>query len=121
MIFNLYNIILSLNRIFVYHDCIFLEKTFSSYLDAPRLRHDRGDVDGDYEKSPHKLESTMRMGGQEHFYFETNATLAKPVDNCREMEIFASCQNVAHAQHREIYKIRVLFLFSNCLFFSIYK
>ena len=99
----------------------FLEKTFSSYLDAPRLRHDRGDVDGDYEKSPHKLESTMRMGGQEHFYFETNATLAKPVDNCREMEIFASCQNVAHAQHREIYKIRVLFLFSNYLFFSIYK
>jgi len=39
------------------------------------------------------------MGGQEHFYFETNAAFAKPVDNCREMEVHSSCQNVAHAQH----------------------
>jgi xanthine dehydrogenase molybdopterin-binding subunit B len=39
------------------------------------------------------------MGGQEHFYFETNAAYVKPVDNCREMEVISSCQNVAHAQH----------------------
>jgi len=39
------------------------------------------------------------MGGQEHFYFETNAAIVAPVDNCVGVEIIASCQNVAHAQH----------------------
>ena len=73
--------------------------THNNYLNAPRLSHSVGDVEGAFESSNHKLLSEVRMGGQEHFYIETNATYAKPVDNCREMEVYVSCQNLSHAQN----------------------
>ena len=36
----------------------------------------------------------MRLGGQKHFYMETNACIAIPRGEDGEMEIWASTQNV---------------------------
>lgn len=38
------------------------------------------------------------MGGQEHFYLETNVTLAVPRGEDGEMEIFASTQSATKTQ-----------------------
>lgn len=40
----------------------------------------------------------MYMGGQEHFYFETNAHLAVPGKEDGEMEVFSSTQNPTATQ-----------------------
>ena len=58
----------------------------------------RGDFDGSYCECPHQLEGETRVGGQDHFYLETNGCLAVPKgENC-EMEIFASTQCVDGTQ-----------------------
>ena len=53
--------------------------THKSYLDAPIIGHTVGEVDKSMETDEHILESEARMGGQEHFYFETNAILCSPI------------------------------------------
>jgi xanthine dehydrogenase/oxidase len=59
-------------------------------------------VDGDTEKafkeSDHVFEGVARMGGQEHFYLETNACVAVPKPEDGEMEIWTSTQNPAETQ-----------------------
>ncbi len=42
------------------------------------------------------VEGQVRIGGQEHFYFEPNVTLANPVDT--EMELISSTQNTKMTQ-----------------------
>lgn len=44
------------------------------------------------------VEGEMRMGGQEHFYLETNVTLCIPGEQ-GEMEVFASTQNPTKTQN----------------------
>ncbi|KAH8812815.1 putative xanthine dehydrogenase [Xylogone sp. PMI_703] len=44
------------------------------------------------------LEGTTRIGGQEHFYLETNAVVAVPHPEDGQMEIFASTQNPRETQ-----------------------
>jgi xanthine dehydrogenase/oxidase len=59
-------------------------------------------VDGDTEKAfkeaDHVFEGVARMGGQEHFYLETNACVAVPKPEDGEMEIWTSTQNPAETQ-----------------------
>lgn len=43
----------------------------------------------------------MHIGGQEHFYLETNVTVAVPRGEDNEMELFTSTQNPSEAQVRE--------------------
>jgi xanthine dehydrogenase/oxidase len=74
---------------------------------APRLRHDRGDPDAAFEEAEHKIESSVRMGGQEHFYFETNASYCIPIDNSDEFHIHSSCQNIAEGQHSAAHALGV--------------
>jgi xanthine dehydrogenase/oxidase len=57
----------------------------------------RGDVDGAMARAPHRVSGRVRIGGQEHFYFEPNVTLAQPSDG-GEMLIFASTQNINKTQ-----------------------
>lgn len=52
-----------------------------SYLDAPIIGHTVGEVEKSMKEDDHILESEARMGGQEHFYFETNAILCSPIGN----------------------------------------
>lgn len=40
----------------------------------------------------------MHIGGQEHFYLETNVTLAVPRGEDGEMELFVSTQSAAKTQ-----------------------
>lgn len=53
----------------------------------------KGDTDAAFEKCDYVFTGTARMGGQEHFYLETNACLVVPKPEDGEMEIFASTQN----------------------------
>lgn len=50
------------------------------------------------KNSNHVLEGEMHLGGQEHFYLETNAHLAVPKEEEAEMELFSSCQNPTKTQ-----------------------
>ncbi|RMZ86673.1 hypothetical protein DV736_g6102, partial [Chaetothyriales sp. CBS 134916] len=57
-----------------------------------------GDVDKAFKECDHVFNGTARMGGQEHFYLEAQASLAiwKPEDG--EMEVWASTQNPTETQ-----------------------
>lgn len=52
-----------------------------------------GDPETAFEKSDYVFTGTARIGGQEHFYLETNACIAVPKPEDGEMEIFSSTQN----------------------------
>jgi xanthine dehydrogenase/oxidase len=56
-----------------------------------------GDVDKAFADSDHVLEGEVRIGGQEHFYLETNCSLAIPREE-DEMEIFCSTQHPTEVQ-----------------------
>jgi len=58
-----------------------------------------GDVQKGFEEADHVLEGEMHLGGQEHFYLETNACIALPKNEDGEMELFCSTQNPSAIQH----------------------
>lgn len=51
-----------------------------------------------YDHSPIKLQGSVRVGGQDHFYLEPHGCLAIPKGENDEMEIFASTQSVDGTQ-----------------------
>lgn len=53
----------------------------------------KGDTDEAFKNADHVFTGVVRMGGQEHFYLETNACVAIPKPEDGEMEIYASTQN----------------------------
>ncbi|ODM98964.1 Xanthine dehydrogenase/oxidase [Orchesella cincta] len=57
-----------------------------------------GDVEKGFSEADHILEGEMYLGGQEHFYLETNAAIALPKLEDGEMEIFSSTQNPSEIQ-----------------------
>ena len=57
----------------------------------------RGDVDRVMKQCDMVMEGEMRVGGQEHFYLETNACIVTPSEN-GEMSILASTQNPSKTQ-----------------------
>ncbi|KAJ9656729.1 hypothetical protein H2198_004733 [Neophaeococcomyces mojaviensis] len=57
-----------------------------------------GDVEKAFAECDHVFEGTARMGGQEHFYLETNAALAIPKPEDGELEIWSSTQNPTETQ-----------------------
>jgi xanthine dehydrogenase/oxidase len=52
-----------------------------------------GDTEEAFKNCDYTFTGTARMGGQEHFYLETNACVAIPKPEDGEMEIFSSTQN----------------------------
>uniref|UniRef100_G3PRZ7 Xanthine dehydrogenase/oxidase n=1 Tax=Gasterosteus aculeatus TaxID=69293 RepID=G3PRZ7_GASAC len=58
----------------------------------------RGDLEAGFKQADHVLEGEMHIGGQEHFYLETNVTLAVPRGEDGEMELFVSTQAAAKTQ-----------------------
>jgi xanthine dehydrogenase/oxidase len=58
----------------------------------------KGDVEKAFAECDHVISGTTRMGGQEHFYLETNATVAIPKPEDGEMEIWSSTQNTTETQ-----------------------
>lgn len=57
-----------------------------------------GPLDSIFAKCEHVFEGITKMGGQEHFYLETNAALAIPHVEDGSMEVYASSQNLAENQ-----------------------
>lgn len=68
-----------------------------SFFEHYRYIH-KGDVEEAFKNCDHVIEGTTRMGGQEHFYLETNAALAIPKPEDGEMEIWSSTQNPTETQ-----------------------
>lgn len=67
----------------------------------PRPVIHRGETDDSkesWEQYDHVLEGETRMGGQEHFYLETNACLVVPGREDSEFEVFSSTQNPSETQ-----------------------
>ena len=66
------------------------------------FEHYRYIVNGDTEKAfaeaDHVFSGVARMGGQEHFYLETNACIAIPKPEDGEMEVWSSTQNPTETQ-----------------------
>ena len=57
----------------------------------------KGSTEAGFAGSDHVIEGELHMGGQEHFYLETQATIAVPKEG-GEMEVFASTQNPSKTQ-----------------------
>jgi xanthine dehydrogenase molybdopterin binding subunit len=57
----------------------------------------RGNVNSSLARSPHKLEGTFELGGQEHFYLETQAAWAEPGED-GSMFVVSSTQHPSEVQ-----------------------
>ncbi|XP_065807945.1 xanthine dehydrogenase/oxidase [Labrus bergylta] len=57
----------------------------------------KGDLEAGFKQADHILEGEIHIGGQEHFYLETNVTLAVPREE-GEMELFVSTQSATKTQ-----------------------
>ena len=64
-----------------------------------------GDVAAAMETADHVIEGEFRLGGQEHFYLETQACLAVPGGEAGEMEVYCSVQAPNTAQVQIYYVI----------------
>ncbi len=86
-----------------YFAILFLKDAIAkgSYLKDP-LVVKKGDVEEAFKASDHIIEGDVRVGGQEHFYLETQCALAIPKGEANEMEIFASSQSLSHTQVSQI-------------------
>ncbi|PKP51878.1 MAG: xanthine dehydrogenase molybdopterin binding subunit [Bacteroidetes bacterium HGW-Bacteroidetes-1] len=63
----------------------------------PTRRIETGSPDDTLLNAPHVLEGQLDIGGQEHWYLETQAALCVPGED-REMTIYASSQNPTETQ-----------------------
>ncbi|KAI4874108.1 hypothetical protein NFI96_028851, partial [Prochilodus magdalenae] len=64
----------------------------------PRRKLERGNVEEGLEESDHILEGELYMGGQEHFYMETQGVIAVPRGDAGEMELYVATQHAAYTQ-----------------------
>ncbi|WP_027856383.1 xanthine dehydrogenase molybdopterin binding subunit [Marinobacterium jannaschii] len=71
-----------------------LEK--ESYISEPHT-HQRGDSAAALEKATHRLQGAVHIGGQEHFYLETQISSVIPTED-GGMIVFCSSQNPTEAQ-----------------------
>ncbi|KAF2726029.1 xanthine dehydrogenase [Polychaeton citri CBS 116435] len=69
----------------------------NSYFDHYHYIND-GDVEKAFKECDHVFTGVARMGGQEHFYLETNACVCVPKPEDGEMEVFSSTQNPSETQ-----------------------
>jgi xanthine dehydrogenase large subunit len=70
----------------------------SRFEEGPRIWQ-KGDPDAALTAAPHRLSGRLVMGGQEHFYLESQAALALPGEN-GEMHILTSTQHPTEIQHK---------------------
>jgi xanthine dehydrogenase/oxidase len=82
-----------LPAIFTIEEAIAKESYFQHYRYIKN-----GDVEKAFAECDHVFSGTTRMGGQEHFYLETQATVAIPKPEDGEMEIWSSTQNTTETQ-----------------------
>lgn len=66
-------------------------------LHSPPFHMNRGDADAALAASPHKLAGELRIGGQEHFYLETQCALAW-LDESGGVSLHSSTQHPSETQ-----------------------
>ncbi|KAG8239015.1 hypothetical protein J437_LFUL005072 [Ladona fulva] len=71
---------------------------FNSYFKNFERHLSDGNIEEGFRKSDHVLNGEIHIGGQEHFYLETNCTIAVPKGEDDEMEVFSSTQNPSESQ-----------------------
>uniref|UniRef100_A0A8B9TAG9 xanthine dehydrogenase n=1 Tax=Anas platyrhynchos TaxID=8839 RepID=A0A8B9TAG9_ANAPL len=64
----------------------------------PKRKLEEGNVDQAFETVDGILEGEVHIGGQEHFYMETQSVLAIPRGEDKEMDLFVSTQHPAFIQ-----------------------
>ncbi|XP_010615896.1 aldehyde oxidase 2-like [Fukomys damarensis] len=69
----------------------------SSFL-CPEKKLERGSVAEAFGEVDHVVEGEVHVGGQEHFYMETQRVLVVPKAEDQELDIFVSTQDPAHVQ-----------------------
>jgi xanthine dehydrogenase large subunit len=65
-----------------------------------------GDTRAALANSPHRLDGTLRIGGQEHFYLEGQAALAIPLEG-GELLVHSSTQHPTEVQHIVAHMLRI--------------
>jgi len=95
--------------LFGYDEALAAESRFE---DGPRI-YSCGDAAEAIKSAAHVIEGTLHMGGQEHFYLESQAAAALPQEG-GDMVVYASTQHpseiqhkVAHALHVPMHAVRV--------------
>ncbi|WEW60811.1 xanthine dehydrogenase [Emydomyces testavorans] len=69
-----------------------------SFYDNHKPYIKNGDTESAFAKADHVFTGVSRIGGQEHFYLETQACVAIPKPEDGEMEIWSSTQNPTETQ-----------------------
>lgn len=64
----------------------------------PARKIERGDVDGAMKASPHTLQGKIVIQGHDHFYLESQASIAYPLED-GQVEIHSSSQHPTETQH----------------------
>ena len=77
----------------------------SRFEDGPRI-WSAGDAAQALKDAPKSLSGSITMGGQEHFYLESQAALAQPQDN-GDMVVNSSTQHPTEIQHKVAHAIGV--------------
>ncbi|XP_051550621.1 aldehyde oxidase 3-like [Myxocyprinus asiaticus] len=68
-----------------------------SFFD-PKRKLERGNVEEGFEKADQILEGEMYMGGQEHFYMETQGVIVIPKGEAGELDLYVASQHAAYTQ-----------------------
>lgn len=68
-----------------------------SYLGDERCLR-QGDIEKALSEAEHVLEGTVLVGGQEHFYLETNCCMVVPSNDDQEVKVYSSTQNPSKTQ-----------------------
>uniref|UniRef100_A0A7N5JG31 aldehyde oxidase n=2 Tax=Ailuropoda melanoleuca TaxID=9646 RepID=A0A7N5JG31_AILME len=69
----------------------------NSFL-CPEKKLEQGNVEEAFEKVDQIVEGEVHVGGQEHFYMETQRVLVIPKAEDKELDIYVSTQDPAHVQ-----------------------
>lgn len=62
------------------------------------IKIEKGDLKKGFSEADNVVSGELYIGGQEHFYLETNCTIAVPKGEAGEMELFVSTQNTMKTQ-----------------------
>uniref|UniRef100_A0A8B9LPV3 Aldehyde oxidase 6 n=1 Tax=Astyanax mexicanus TaxID=7994 RepID=A0A8B9LPV3_ASTMX len=79
-------------------DPIFTEAVQKHSFFLPQRKLEKGDVSRAFQEADQVHEGEIRLGGQEHFYMETQSMLVIPVGEEKEMKVFVSTQHPTMAQ-----------------------
>ncbi|AJE48521.1 xanthine dehydrogenase molybdopterin binding subunit [Celeribacter indicus] len=77
----------------------------SHFEDGPRI-YSCGDAAKAIAGAPHRIEGTIEMGGQEHFYLEGQAAAALPQEG-GDMIVYSSTQHPSEVQHKVAHALHV--------------